>query len=115
MTTFDTLGLSAQLLHSVADAGFTETTAVQARAIPLLLEGRCPRPGAGVKNGSITWPMISPGIPVPVSLTFTLTYGPSWKVDPERCVCLIDLNVGGLDGQLAALGHGITGVDGKVE
>ena len=40
MTTFDTLGLSAQLLYSIKDAGFTEATAVQAGTIPLLLEGR---------------------------------------------------------------------------
>jgi ATP-dependent RNA helicase RhlE len=40
MTSFDTLGLSAQLLFSVKDAGFTEATSVQAGAIPLLLEGR---------------------------------------------------------------------------
>jgi ATP-dependent RNA helicase RhlE len=40
MTSFDTLGLSAQLLSSIEGAGFTEATGVQARAIPLLLEGR---------------------------------------------------------------------------
>jgi ATP-dependent RNA helicase RhlE len=40
MTSFDTLGLSAQLLFSVKDAGFTEATEVQAGTIPLLLEGR---------------------------------------------------------------------------
>jgi ATP-dependent RNA helicase RhlE len=40
MTSFDTLGLSAQLLYSVKDSGFTEATAVQAGTIPLLLEGR---------------------------------------------------------------------------
>ena len=40
MTSFDTLGLSAQLLYSIKDAGFTEATAVQAGTIPLLLEGR---------------------------------------------------------------------------
>src|SRR5579859_3270784 len=40
MTSFDTLGLSAQLLFSIKDAGFTEATDIQAGAIPLLLEGR---------------------------------------------------------------------------
>src|SRR5277367_2391535 len=40
MTSFDTLGLSAQLLYSLKDAGFNEPTAVQEGAIPLLLEGR---------------------------------------------------------------------------
>ena len=40
MTDFDALGLSAQLGYSLKDAGFTTPTAIQAGAIPLLLEGR---------------------------------------------------------------------------
>ncbi len=38
--TFDTLGLSADLLRTVAEEGYTEPTPVQARTIPLVLEGR---------------------------------------------------------------------------
>lgn len=38
--TFDTLGLSPELLRAVADEGYTEPTPVQLGAIPLILEGR---------------------------------------------------------------------------
>ena len=37
---FDTLGLSADLLQTVAEEGYTAPTPVQAAAIPLVLEGR---------------------------------------------------------------------------
>src|ERR1043166_7816250 len=37
---FDTLGLSADLLQTVAEEGYVEPTPVQAKAIPLVLEGR---------------------------------------------------------------------------
>ena len=40
MTTFDSLGLSAELLRAVADEGFTEPTPIQVQAIPLVLQGR---------------------------------------------------------------------------
>ena len=38
--TFDTLGLSADLLRAVADEGYTAPTPIQVQAIPLILEGR---------------------------------------------------------------------------
>jgi ATP-dependent RNA helicase RhlE len=38
--TFDSLGLSADLLRTVAEEGYEEPTPVQAAAIPLVLEGR---------------------------------------------------------------------------
>ena len=37
---FDGLGLSPDLLRSVADEGYTEPTPVQAAAIPVILQGR---------------------------------------------------------------------------
>lgn len=37
---FDTLGLSPVLLQAVADAGYTQPTAIQRHAIPLILTGR---------------------------------------------------------------------------
>ncbi len=40
MTTFDALGLSAPLIQLIEAQGFTEPTAIQTEAIPLLLEGR---------------------------------------------------------------------------
>jgi ATP-dependent RNA helicase RhlE len=38
--TFDTLGLSADILRAVEEEGYTEPTPIQAKAIPLVLEGR---------------------------------------------------------------------------
>ena len=38
--TFDTLGLSADILRAVADEGYSVPTPIQARAIPLVLAGR---------------------------------------------------------------------------
>jgi ATP-dependent RNA helicase RhlE len=38
--TFDTLGLSADLVRTVAEEGYEHPTPVQAKAIPLVLEGR---------------------------------------------------------------------------
>jgi ATP-dependent RNA helicase RhlE len=37
---FNTLGLSAELLRAVADQGYTEPTPVQSKSIPVILEGR---------------------------------------------------------------------------
>ena len=37
---FETLGLTAPLLQSLAEAGFTSCTPIQAKALPLLLTGR---------------------------------------------------------------------------
>lgn len=39
MHTFDALGLNAELLQAVADLGFSEPTAIQQKAIPVLLSG----------------------------------------------------------------------------
>jgi superfamily II DNA/RNA helicase len=38
--TFDTLGLSADLVRTVAEEGYTAPTPVQSEAIPLVLQGR---------------------------------------------------------------------------
>lgn len=37
---FNTLGLSTELLHAVADQGYSEPTPIQNQAIPLILQGR---------------------------------------------------------------------------
>jgi superfamily II DNA/RNA helicase len=39
-TRFDSLALDAKLLRAVIDSGYTEMTPIQAKAIPLVLEGR---------------------------------------------------------------------------
>ncbi|MBZ0094937.1 MAG: DEAD/DEAH box helicase, partial [Sulfuricella sp.] len=48
---FETLGLSAELLRAVADQGYTEPTPIQAQAIPVVLEGRDLMGGAQTGTG----------------------------------------------------------------
>ncbi len=48
---FQTLGLAAELLHAVAEQGYTEPTPVQRQAIPLILEGRDVLAGAQTGTG----------------------------------------------------------------
>ena len=58
---FDTLGLSADLLRTVAEEGYTEPTPVQERAIPLVLQGRdilaAAQTGTG-KTAAFTLPIL---------------------------------------------------------
>ena len=49
--TFDTLGLRAELLRALGDAGYTIPTPVQAQAIPVILEGRDVLAGAQTGTG----------------------------------------------------------------
>ena len=58
--------------------------------------------------------MTSGGMPVPVSLTHSDRYCPGrhFLLAGEA---LIEPVVGGLDGQPAAIGHGVAGVDAQVE
>jgi ATP-dependent RNA helicase RhlE len=59
--TFETLGLSADLLRTVADEGYTEPTPVQTEAIPLVLAGRdvlaAAQTGTG-KTAAFTLPIL---------------------------------------------------------
>ena len=48
---FDSLGLSAELLRAVADQGYTEPTPIQQRAIPAILEGKDIMAGAQTGTG----------------------------------------------------------------
>ncbi|MFZ9449616.1 MAG: DEAD/DEAH box helicase, partial [Alphaproteobacteria bacterium] len=58
---FDDLGLGAEVLRAVADAGYKEPTPIQRQAIPQVLMGRdvlgCAQTGTG-KTASFTLPMI---------------------------------------------------------
>ncbi|MES2464767.1 MAG: DEAD/DEAH box helicase [Armatimonadota bacterium] len=49
--TFDSLGLRAELLRALGDAGYTTPTPVQAQAIPVILEGRDILAGAQTGTG----------------------------------------------------------------
>jgi ATP-dependent RNA helicase RhlE len=59
--TFDTLGLSADLLRTVAEEGYTEPTPVQEKAIPLVLAGKdvlaAAQTGTG-KTAAFTLPIL---------------------------------------------------------
>ncbi len=59
--TFEELGLSDEVLHAVADAGYQQPTPIQEQAIPLVLMGRdilgCAQTGTG-KTAGFTLPMI---------------------------------------------------------
>jgi superfamily II DNA/RNA helicase len=58
---FSDLGLSAEVVRAVTDAGYSEPTPIQAQAIPTVLAGRdvlgCAQTGTG-KTASFTLPMI---------------------------------------------------------
>jgi ATP-dependent RNA helicase RhlE len=58
---FDTLGLSAEVLRAVRDAGYTTPTPIQAQAIPLVLKGRdimgLAQTGTG-KTAAFTLPIV---------------------------------------------------------
>ncbi len=48
---FDTLGLSADLLRAVGEQGYSEPTAIQRKAIPVILEGKDVMAGAQTGTG----------------------------------------------------------------
>lgn len=48
---FDTLGLSADLLRAVSEQGYTEPTPIQSKAIPVILEGKDVMGGAQTGTG----------------------------------------------------------------
>ena len=58
---FSELGLSPEVTHAVADAGYSTPTPIQAQAIPVVLMGRdllgCAQTGTG-KTAAFTLPMI---------------------------------------------------------
>ncbi|RDH85397.1 MAG: ATP-dependent RNA helicase RhlE [endosymbiont of Escarpia spicata] len=58
---FDTLGLSAELLRAVSESGYSEPTPIQRQAIPVILEGRDIMGGAQTgtgKTAGFTLPML---------------------------------------------------------
>jgi len=80
---FDSLGLSAELLRAIREQGYTEPTPIQAQAIPVVLEGHDLLAGAQTgtgKTAGFTLPMLQrlsqnpPGTPrTPRALVLTPT------------------------------------------
>jgi ATP-dependent RNA helicase RhlE len=83
-TSFESLGLLPELLRAVAEQGYTETTPIQAQAIPLVLSGRdllgAAQTGTG-KTAGFTLPLLQRLAP-----SATRSFSPA--LHPVRCLIL---------------------------
>ncbi|HUP31023.1 MAG TPA: DEAD/DEAH box helicase, partial [Usitatibacter sp.] len=83
-TSFESLGLLPELLRAVAEQGYTETTPIQAQAIPVVLAGRdllaAAQTGTGKTAGFV--------LPVLQRLAPMLTKSFSPALHPVRCLIL---------------------------
>ena len=59
--------------------------------------------------------MTSGVMPVPVSLTASITYWPGVDFAVERGIGVVEKGIGDFQGQLAAVRHGVARVDGEIE
>src|SRR5260370_41804650 len=84
-TSFDSLGLSAELLRAVAEQGYTVPTPIQAQAIPVVLAGRdllgAAQTGTG-KTAAFTLPILQ-------LLASKATDSHSPAPHPVRCLVLL--------------------------
>ncbi len=84
-TSFQSLGLSAELLRAVAEQGYNEATPIQAQAIPVVLSGRdllgAAQTGTGKTAGF--------ALPVLQRLARTSGSGASPARRPVRCLVLV--------------------------
>ena len=67
-----------------------------------------------VKKGSKIRDCVSPSIPTPVSLIDSMTYSPANSGLMDARKVFVQRDVGGFDGELAALRHGVASVDRQV-
>ncbi len=79
---FDTLGLSAELLRAVADQGYSEPTPVQRKAIPAILAGRDIIAGAQTGTGKTA------GFTLPLLQRLSAGVGNRARRRPIRCLIL---------------------------
>ena len=79
---FDSLGLSAEILRAISDKGYSEPTPIQKQAIPLILEGRDLMGGAQTGTGKTA------GFTLPVLEKLLATSKPSNKRRPIRALIL---------------------------
>ncbi len=79
---FDSLGLSAEILRAVSDKGYTTPTPIQLQAIPLILEGRDLMGGAQTGTGKTA------GFTLPLLQKLMDTAKPHKGRRPLRCLIL---------------------------
>jgi len=79
---FDSLGLSAEILRAVSDKGYTTPTPIQLQAIPLILEGRDLMGGAQTGTGKTA------GFTLPLLQKLMDTTKPHKGRRPLRCLIL---------------------------
>lgn len=79
---FDSLGLSAEILRAVSDKGYTTPTPIQLQAIPLILEGRDLMGGAQTGTGKTA------GFTLPLLQKLMDTAEPHKGRRPLRCLIL---------------------------
>ncbi len=79
---FDSLGLSAEILRAVSDKGYTTPTPIQIQAIPLVLEGRDLMGGAQTGTGKTA------GFTLPLLQRLMDTTKPQKGRRPLRCLIL---------------------------
>lgn len=79
---FDSLGLSAEILRAVSDKGYTTPTPIQQQAIPLVLEGRDLMGGAQTGTGKTA------GFTLPLLQRLLNTAKPYQGRRPLRCLIL---------------------------
>ncbi len=79
---FDSLGLSAEIIRAVSDKGYTTPTPIQLQAIPLILEGRDLMGGAQTGTGKTA------GFTLPLLQKLMDTAKPHKGRRPLRCLIL---------------------------
>src|SRR5262245_38636553 len=84
VTSFAELGLVPELLRSVADAGYTTPTPIQAKAIPVILAGKDVMGGAQTGTGKTA----GFALPILQKLTPTANSSPSPARHPVRALIL---------------------------
>ena len=82
LMSFDSLGLSAEILRAVSDKGYTTPTPIQLQAIPLILEGRDLMGGAQTGTGKTA------GFTLPLLQKLMDTAKPHKGRRPLRCLIL---------------------------
>ena len=85
MNSFENLGLSKPILEAITELGFVTPTAIQEKAIPVLLEGRSDFVGLAQTGTGKT---AAYGLPLIHQADFSLNHTQSLVVCPTRELCM---------------------------